>query len=529
MSNPKKVLASSVVLALLIFGGTSIVLAQTAEQIAENALAATVYIEMKDRNGETLGFGSGFFVRENLIATNFHVIEGAARGTAKLVGKYTTYTIEGITATDKTNDLALLKVTTYGIKSLLLGNSDTVKIGATVYVAGNPFGLEGTFSNGIISSRREKDTQEQLQMTAPISPGSSGGPVLNSRGEVIGVSVGGIVGGQNLNFAIPSNYLNGLLTRTKLVQPLAQNPPLVSAETYFKWGNTQYLQKQYNKAIAEYNKAILTKPDYAEAYLNRGSAKADLGQYFAAIEDFNKVLQLKPDYTIAYYNRGVAAAYLGQHAAAISDFDKALQLKPDYAEAYNNRGVSKKNLGKYFDAIADYNQAIRLNPDDASAYNNRGVVRRRLGQYDEAIVDLNKALQLKPDYADAYLNRGNVNGDRGQLFEAIADYDLAIQVNRDYAIAYYNRGVAKSTLGQYNKAITDFDKALEIKPDIADAYYYRGIAIATFGQYPTAVANFDMVIQLEPDYAEAYYYRGIVKIELNNIMPLSLTLTWLFS
>ena len=149
--------------------------AQTVPEIAEKALAATVHLEMKDSNGVTFGFGSGFFVRENLIATNYHVIKGAMYGTAKLVGQSTTYTIEGVTATDETNDLAILKVTAYGIKPLPLGDSDIVRIGEAVYVAGNPKGLEGTFSNGIISSLRDPSTKERLQMTAPISPGSSGG------------------------------------------------------------------------------------------------------------------------------------------------------------------------------------------------------------------------------------------------------------------------------------------------------------------------------------------------------------------
>ena len=144
---------------VLVFCRISTVSAQTAPEIAEKALAATVYLEMQDSNGVPLGFGSGFFVGDNLIATNYHVIEGAARGSAKLVGQFSTYTIEGVTATDQTNDLALLKVTMSGIKPLPLGNSSDVKIGETVYVAGNPKGLEGTFSNGIISSRRDKYTK----------------------------------------------------------------------------------------------------------------------------------------------------------------------------------------------------------------------------------------------------------------------------------------------------------------------------------------------------------------------------------
>ena len=231
-----------------------------------------------------------------------------ARGTAKLVGKFTTYTIEGVTATDKTNDLALLKVTAPGIKPLPLGNSTDVKIGETVYVAGNPKGLEGTFSNGIISSRRDKNTKERLQMTAPISPGSSGGPVLNSKGEVIGVSFMTLVGGQNLNFAIPSRYLTELLTKSKPAKPLAQGNRSISAKTYFMWGYTKSDLGDYKGAITDYTQAIRLNPDYANAYNNRGNAKSNLGQHFAAIADYDIAIRLNPDYAGAYtsVNRGIA-------------------------------------------------------------------------------------------------------------------------------------------------------------------------------------------------------------------------------
>ena len=130
---------------------------QTPQQIAKTALAATVLLVVEKASDPSLGFGSGFFVRTNLIATNYHVIKDAVRGIAKLAGKDTTYTFEAedIIATDKPNDLALLKVTAHGINPLPLGDSDTVEIGETVYVAGNPEGfLEGTFSDGIISGIR---------------------------------------------------------------------------------------------------------------------------------------------------------------------------------------------------------------------------------------------------------------------------------------------------------------------------------------------------------------------------------------
>ena len=465
---------------VLIFCTISTALAQTAPQIAEKTLAATVYLEMQDSKGLLLGFGSGFFVRDNLIATNYHVIEGAARGTAKLVGKFTTYTIEGVTATDKTNDLALLKVTAPGIKPLPLGNSTDVKIGETVYVAGNPKGLEGTFSNGIISSRRDKNTKERLQMTAPISPGSSGGPVLNSKGEVIGVSVAGhrALDAQNLNFAIPSRYLTGLLTQSKPAKPLAQGNRSISAKTYFMWGNTKYDLGDYKGAITDYTQSIRLNPDDADAYNNRGIAKSKLGQHFAAIADYDIAIRLNPDDADTYYNRGIAKDDLGQHFAAIADYDIAIRLKPDDATAYNNRGIAKSKLKQYLAAIADFDIAIRLNPDYAGAYNNRGIAKSDLGQHFAAIADYDIAIRLNPDHATAYYNRGNVKRKLKQYFAAITDYDIAIRLNPDDADTYYNRGNAKRKLKQYFAAIADYDIAIRLNPDYATAYYNRGLAKA---------------------------------------------------
>ena len=465
--------------------------AQNVPQIVEKTLAATVYLEVKDSKGKSIGFGSGFFVRENLIATSYHVIEDAASGTAKLVGKDTTYNIEDFTATDKTNDLALLKVTAYGIKPLPLGNSPDVKISETVYVAGNPMGLEGTFSHGMISGRRGTYTKERLQMTAPISRGSSGGPVLNSKGEVIGVVSRANKAGQNLNFAIPSNYLKTLLTLSKpakplapgnqtvpaetdfrrgnIAKPLAPGNQTVPAETDFRRGNMMYELKRYQEAIVAYNKAIQLKPDDADAYNNRGNAKHQLGQHVTAISDYDKVIQLKPEDAMAYYNRGNAKRHLGQHFAAISDYDKAIQLKPDDADAYLSRGNAKRHLGQHSAAISDYDKAIQLKPDEAKAYNNRGVAKHLLGEYIAAMSDYDEVIQLKPDDADAYYNRGNAKGDLGQYFAAISDHDKAIQLKPDYAAAYHYRGLAKGMLEHTWEAKQDFQAALRLAEKAGDA------------------------------------------------------------
>jgi len=194
---------------------------QTAEQIAKEVFESTVLLVMEDANGQPTSLGSGFFVSNGIIASNLHVIENASRGYVRVIGSETRYNIDGITGIDSKRDLALLKISIPQSLSLNFGNSDAIQVGETVYAVGNPLGLEGTFSQGIISGIRNIGSDKLLQITAPISPGSSGGPVLNSNGDVIGISVATFSSGQNLNFAIPINYLKKLLDNSIDLIPLS--------------------------------------------------------------------------------------------------------------------------------------------------------------------------------------------------------------------------------------------------------------------------------------------------------------------
>ena len=233
MGCQRKLLLSFMVGGLMLFYGTTVATALTSREIAETALGSTVHLGIFDAQVKPLARGSGFFVAPNQIATNYHVIEAilneGAIGGAKLVGKEDIYAIENVVVHSKNHDLAIVKVkgvkiTGIDVPALSLGDSDTIQIGDKVYVAGNPEGLEGTFSDGIISAIRGNSTDKFFQMTAPISPGSSGGPVLNNRGEVIGISVGGMERGQNLNFAIPVNYLKPMVKRP-IAPPIMKHVP----------------------------------------------------------------------------------------------------------------------------------------------------------------------------------------------------------------------------------------------------------------------------------------------------------------
>jgi len=182
------------------------------EILGENRSSIAVIVAGGDTS---VRLGTGFFVRSTgLLLTNFHVVEGTDLVGVKIAGSTDFLWARKATGFDLDNDLVLLEVETTGRKSVAIGDSDQVQVGEQIVVIGNPEGLEQTVSNGLLSGIRELDGRKLFQISAPISSGSSGSPVFDTRGEVIGVVVSTLESGQNLNFAIPINYAKPLLSRT---------------------------------------------------------------------------------------------------------------------------------------------------------------------------------------------------------------------------------------------------------------------------------------------------------------------------
>ena len=196
---------------------------QKPKDIAKDIFESTVLVLVEDESKQPMAFGSGFIFADGLVVTNYHVIRGAQGGYVKLVNKKQKYEILGAVHVDEANDIVLLSVPNIIGKSVRV-LKQLPEIGEVVYAIGNPRGLEGTFSQGIVSGLRNIDENgniKLIQITAPISPGSSGGPVVNEKGFVIGVAVATLKGGQNLNFCIPSSYLPPLKTGAQ-AKPLSR-------------------------------------------------------------------------------------------------------------------------------------------------------------------------------------------------------------------------------------------------------------------------------------------------------------------
>ncbi len=158
------------------------------------------------------GFGSGVIVDPSgVIATNLHVVRGDLTATVTLAS-HDAYDDVEVVAVDARKDLVLLKVKAFKLPTSALGDSDELLVGNTVYAIGAPQGLELTFSNGIVSGLRDSgEGYSVIQTSAAISTGSSGGGLFNSRGDLVGITTYKMKGGENLNFAVPVNYIRGML------------------------------------------------------------------------------------------------------------------------------------------------------------------------------------------------------------------------------------------------------------------------------------------------------------------------------
>jgi tetratricopeptide (TPR) repeat protein len=445
--------------------------------IIARARPAVVVVLAQDAKGEKVSQGSGFIVTpDGLVVTNWHVVGGASTALVKQEsGAF--YPVEGVVAWDAEHDFAILKIAGKGLATVRMGDSDKVRQGDRVLVLGSPQGLENTASEGIVSAVRElPGGQKLLQTTAAISEGSSGGPILNMQGEVIGIASFMLIKGQNLNFAIPINDVEPKVKMGK-VTPLAEAdlPSATgSAEALFLEGlravpadeSAPGARAKFEAALALFLKAVDKRKDYWDAWFGIAYCLDGLGRYQDAIEAYRQAIRIKPDVADAYSDLGAACGRLGRYQEAVEAFQQAIRIKPDLAEAHYNLGIAYGELGRWPEAVAEYKEAIRLKPDLAAHY-NLGVAYGKLGRYQEAVDAYKQAIRVKPDLAEAHNNLGVAYANLGRYQEAIEAFKQAIRIKPDLAAAHCALGLTHLILGDRGAALDEYKILKDLDADLA--------------------------------------------------------------
>lgn len=271
-------------------------------KIAADARSAVALIAVQDKTGKTVKVGTGFFVTaDGTLVTNAHVLEGAATAEAKLENG-AAYNILGVLKASAEKDLVIAKVDAKKVPFLRIAKGALPEAGTRVVVVGSPLGLEGTVSEGIISGQRTaKPDDEWLQITAPISPGSSGSPVIDPQGNVVGVATFIIARGQSVNFARPAEYVSQLLSQ---VTPTTEAAPLWTIAT-------------------DQKHIVLNDPDFIEA--EAALAKNDPAK---ALKTLNKLQSKYAENESFLFKLGLVYDRLNLLDDAVQAYQHALKIDP---------------------------------------------------------------------------------------------------------------------------------------------------------------------------------------------------------
>ncbi|MDR3543481.1 MAG: cell wall-binding repeat-containing protein [Desulfosporosinus sp.] len=213
----------------------------TPSQIANVLNPSIVNIETFDQDGNENGVASGFICDANgKIGTNYHVIQGAYSAKVTLSNGQV-YDVENVLGYDSNNDIAELKINATGLSPVILGDSDNVSTGDKVFAIGNPLGLNDTISDGLISTKnRQINGMNYIQISVPISPGSSGGVLVNEQAQVIGITSAGMRSGENLNFAIPINTYKTILASNQNLTLKDLNANKMTDSDFVNYLNSKY-------------------------------------------------------------------------------------------------------------------------------------------------------------------------------------------------------------------------------------------------------------------------------------------------
>ena len=527
---------------------------QTLHNFNENP-GATVLFDMKYTDMNIGAYGIGFFIEENKIVTNIHVLAGTTTVKIKNMNTGKVYTIEGVYTFDDINDLVVLQTleqcTPYPFE-----DSDNVKIGDTITAIGYPEGKEGKVS-GTIHGFRNSNNSLRVQLVNA-KRGYSGAPVLNAKGKIIAIlnQVSYVEKSVDFEFAnaITANTIKELMQKTENqinapVEPLSEwlKRPRVNAYFLYSEGNMKRNKGNPKGAISAYTKAIKSNPDLAEAYLNRGMVKSSLRKYKEAITDYDVAIELSPDSAFAYCNRATANISLKNYEQAEKDCDTAIEINPDIIIAYSNRAFAKVSLNKYQEALNDANIVLEKRPDSTDAfrlYLMCSATKSALGDHDGAYEDINKVITHNPEFAEGYVLRSYIKNELKDFQGAIADTEKTLRLKPNSEMGFVGRATAYIAYGKskveeedyrtaeefYNKALDDIKKAIHLNPKSYSTLSCRGKVHYLLGEskvvqgdnaeakklFNVALIDYTNSIRQNPRNASPYNERGWVRYNLGN-------------
>lgn len=370
--------------------------AKSASEVFDAVSPSLVVVKAYDAKGNNLTQGSGVALTGNELVTNCHVVKSGHHYQIVYLDK--TYAAK-LKFSDWERDVCSLTAVGLNAMPAILGATGKLKVGQRVYAVGAPNGLTLTLSDGLVSNLRPVDGGQYLQITAPISPGSSGGGLFDDEGRLIGLPTFYLTEGQQLNFAVPVEWIKKLPNRHQVAknsQPITNRINKAAAlEEKKDWSGLRQYALSWTKAT----------PEHAVSWSILGIAYSKLNQTDEEIEAYQQAILINPEYAGAWYNLGGAYGKSGQNDKEIDAYQRAILINSEYAEVWNNLGYAYGKSGQTAKAITAFQQAIRINPEYTEAWYNLGSVYCKLEQPDKMIEVYKLLKTLDPAMAADFFNK----------------------------------------------------------------------------------------------------------------------------
>lgn len=408
--------------------------ANTPEQIFTQGSPSVVVVDIFDAKGKSLGMGSGVVIGSGQVITNCHVAQKGKGLQVRQSGKTFKATLQ---YADPDRDLCQLSVPDLQATPVTLGTAKKLMVGQRVYAIGAPAGLELTLSEGLISSLRMYEGSQYIQTSAAISPGSSGGGLFDDQGRLIGITTFYLAAGQNLNFALPVDWISELPKRAHTTPPVAKKGGLdwlnraAALEQKNDWQGLLKLTQQWVKS----------EQGSANAWMGMGEAYSGLKLYDQAVQAIREALRIQPEDADLWYNLGVTnGSGLNQHDRAIQAYREALRIQPEFAKAWSALGTSYYKLKQYKQAIQAYQEALRIEPENYAFWIGLGMTYFDIKYYDKAIQAFSAALRIKSeDAAFIWYTLGLCYANQGQRDKVREIYQTLRKLDPAMADRYFNQ------------------------------------------------------------------------------------------
>jgi tetratricopeptide (TPR) repeat protein len=469
--------------------------ALTPTQVFDKVKNAVVVVKTLDVQDKVKAQGSGVILSSGRVATNCHVVED---GVSYRVGRGDQLVSATLYAEDADKDICILNAKGLAGKPAQLGKATDLKVGDPVYAVGAPQGLELSLSDGIVAQLRG-GPPPFIQTTAAISPGSSGGGLFDKEGRLVGLTTLYIEGGQNLNFAMPVEWIGEVKPGRK---PVAKGIGLtewekraIALETTKDWQGLLEWCRNWTKS----------EPENAMAWFGLGIAYARLSRYDDAIEAFRQALSIDPKDTTAAWYLGYAYDNLNRYEEAVEAYRHALRVNPKYAKAWSGLGGTYEKLSRYKDAIDAYRQSLSIDPKNGNVWHGLGYSYDNLSRFTDAIEAYHQALRIDPKNGNIWYNLGIDYVELKRYKDAIDAYRQSLRIDPKNGNVWNNLGIAYGKIKHYEDAINTYRQSLRINPDDATARYNLGYSYFLSGNRIAALDTVQELRRLDPEKADRLF------------------------